>query len=205
MEISIKHSASIYELIEKWNQFKPILYLTDIKQTHRQWNKNGLITYDIQGIVIGKTGYGKSTTLNKIIGKNVFETSAINSTTLDMQCVDWLIDPYYNYYFSIADLPGIGQNNNVDKKHLEWYKRILGKSDFIIYILRADTRDYSYDIKTLEDLNIDENKLIFGLNFCDKIEPINRSISKNITMEQKENIKKKLKLFQNYLISKTLV
>ncbi len=192
MEISIKHSAHIYELIEKWNEINNIRCYKDIKKEHRKWNKNGTTTYDLQCVILGKTGYGKSTLLNKIIGKDVFETSAIDSTTLKMQCADWLIDSCNNYYFSIADFPGIGQNSKIDEKYLEWYKQMLEKSDCILYLLRADTREYSIDINTINNLEMDKSKLILGLNFCDKIEPITRSITSGLTEKQLVNLEGKI-------------
>ncbi len=197
MEISIKHSAHIYELIEKWSAINNIRYFKNIKKDHRKWNKNGVTSYDIQCVIMGKTGYGKSTLLNKIIGKNVFETSAINSTTLKMQCADWLIDSTNNFYFSIADLPGIGQNNKVDEVYLQLYKEILEKSDCVIYLLRADSREYSIDEKAIAELKIDKKKLILGLNFSDKIEPINRNINIGLTEKQQQNLDNKVEVISN--------
>jgi len=204
VEISIKHSAHINELIEKWSAINNIRYYKNIKRDHRKWNKGGITTYDIQCVILGKTGYGKSTLINKIIGKNVFETSAVNSTTLQMQCADWLLDSINNYYFSIADLPGIGQNSKVDEVYLQWYKEILEKSDCVIYLLRADTREYAIDEKAISDLKIDKNKLILGLNFCDKIEPINRNININLTEKQQQNLNKKVEVISNiFKVSKS--
>ena len=87
---------------------------------------------------------------------------------------------------------------------LKTYKEILEKSDCVIYLLRADTREYAIDEKAISDLKIDKNKLILGLNFCDKIEPINRNININLTEKQQQNLNKKVEVISNiFKVSKS--
>lgn len=197
MKVSIKYQSHFSELVQNWKQFKNLEVIPNIKQEHRKWDREGSTSYDLQCIIMGKTGYGKSTLLNKIVGKNIFETSSISSTTLQMQCADYLMNQNENIYFSLVDLPGIGQSTKDDEKYMDWYRKIVRKTDCFIYLLRADTREYTIDLEALKELNINKNKLIFGMNFCDKIEPINRSYDNNLTEKQLENLNNKIDSISN--------
>ena len=74
---------------------------------------------------IGKTGYGKSTTLNKLVGSNVFETSDVSVCTKDLYNSMYRISPHIPSFFVISDLPGIGESNYADNHYYDWYKEML--------------------------------------------------------------------------------
>jgi predicted GTPase len=156
---------------------------------------NGKDCYCIQSIFIGKTGYGKSTTLNKICSQEFFKTDDINSCTKTLFSAEYRFHARKNYYFSLCDLPGIGESINSDKAYLGYYSEMLKKSHCVIYVMRADQRDYSKDLEILKPMlgsKLHKNKIMLAVNFIDKIEPVSRSSPYKPSEEQLENIKKKL-------------
>lgn len=207
MNIEIIYQNNLKNLVNRWTSFNQIYDYKYIKKQHRIYEINNLNFYHLQCIFIGKTGYGKSSTLNSIIGEDIFETSDIFSTTRKIQSADWVIFENKNWYFSIADLPGIGENESIDKKYFILYSSILKKSDCYVYLLRADQRDFSLDFQIMEKLKIKKRKLILGLNFIDKIEPLSREYPFYPNEKQFKNIKskvydisKKFKILENRII-----
>lgn len=171
-----------------------LLWYPNFKKEHRSWDRNGILTYDLQCAFLGKTGYGKSTTINSLIGKNVFKTSDTSPATKSIQSAEWLINKEKNIYFSIADLPGIGESAKNDIKYGKLYDAILEKSDLIVYLLRADMRDYKIDVPIIEKLINSKKKFVIGMNCIDKIEPINRSVPFRISRVQQKNFTEKRKI-----------
>ena len=170
-----------------------------IDETYRNyWNMNDTDAYCVQVMFIGKTGYGKSTTLNKICGKKIFETDDIDSCTKKIYSAEYKINRTQNYYLSLCDLPGIGESDDIDKEYIKLYSNMLDKSACVVYLLRCDTRDLALDINIIESL-LKENgklseKLVIGLNFADEIKP-KPGISTFPFIpnsEQMENLKRKV-------------
>lgn len=130
--VHINYEAEIDEWIKKYPCFS---YLKNIKfpqdDNHRwttndsHWNYVDKTTYELQVMFIGKTGYGKSTTLNKLVGSNVFETSDVSVCTKDLYNSMYRISPHIPSFFVISDLPGIGESNYADNHYYDWYKEML--------------------------------------------------------------------------------
>jgi len=76
-------------------------------------------------IFIGQTGYGKSSLINKLIDKNIFETSDYESCTKTLQSAVFFLHHKMKhekvaYHLSFVDLPGIGENDKSDEQYLQW-------------------------------------------------------------------------------------
>lgn len=152
-------------------------------------------------IFIGKTGYGKSTTLNKITNTNIFETNDNLSCTKQLYCIEYKLPNKPNHYFALGDLPGICESLEEDKKYIQWYKEFIDKTHIVVYLFRADQRDFAWDeglFKKLFDTPEKRKKLIYGINFIDKIEPINRNYPFKPSKKQEENIEKKVDDISNF-------
>jgi len=174
------------------------IYITDKDSFQWNWKDSGKTLYLIQVMFIGKTGYGKSTTLNKICRAGLFESDDISGCTRQLQTAMYRIKKKFPLYLSFCDFPGIGESADLDKKYLEWYSGMLGKSRCIVYLLRADQRDYSVDLRILEEMGVLYSqdmlkKTIFAVNFADKIEPLNRAYPFVPDPEQLRNLDKKIK------------
>jgi predicted GTPase len=104
----------------------------------------------------------------------------------------------------LADLPGIGENPQLDAEYIELYRAALEKAHAVIYFMRADQRDYSIDEWVFGELfqqRAARAKVIVALNAIDKVEPLNRRQPVEISADQWNNvglriagISKKLKL-----------
>lgn len=186
-----KYQGHIDEMSKKYPSFKKAhdFKVKKIPETAWYEKNNGYVTHHLLVTFIGKTGYGKSTTINKFFGKDIMETSAVKACTRECQSIDFKI--YDNVYFSFGDMPGIGEDQSKDLDYIKMYKDFLNFSSSVIYILRADMRDYSVDLAAYQKLFSMSKSLarvIFAVNFCDKIEPINRANNFAPTAEQEKNI-----------------
>lgn len=148
-------------------------------------------------IFIGQTGYGKSSLINKLIKKEVFETSDYQSCTKILQAAEFFLHHKMKheklaYNLSFVDLPGIGESDKADEQYLQWYKDYIEESAVVVYLFRADKRDHTQDEfffnHVLDKKKV--NRLICVLSQADKIEPINRS--SELSAIQKENLDKKM-------------
>lgn len=201
LTVHIKHSAEIDELINRFDCFKFLKGMFIPETESNVWNMNNThwnlceqkIT-QLQVIFIGKTGYGKSTTLNQLVGKSVFATDNIKSCTKDLYSAIYRLNNDDYSMLSLSDLPGIGEGVDADNNYYDWYRAMLKKSDCVVYVLRADQRDFSIDEKLFYELFHKEeqkNKVILAINFADSIEPINRK-SFELTDIQIKNLKSKM-------------
>lgn len=198
--VHIQHEAEISELIERFNSFSYLKYVSVPTDSVHMWHTNSdhwgykdKVTYEYQIMFIGKTGYGKSTTLNKIVGKDVFDTSDVSVCTKDLYCSMYRINSKVPSFLSISDLPGIGESNYADNHYYDWYKEMLSYSEIVVYLLRADQRDFAVDEVLFNNLFSDDDKrskVIIALNYSDKIEPINRK--GGLTHEQINSLNRKI-------------
>jgi small GTP-binding protein len=147
-------------------------------------------------IFIGQTGYGKSSLINKLIKKDIFKTSDYQSCTKILQSANFFLHHKMKhenlaYQLNFVDLPGIGENDKADEQYLQWYKDYIKVAAVIIYLFRADKRDYTQDEFFFDNV-FDKNKashLIYVISQADKIEPLSRGIE--LSDAQKENLEKK--------------
>jgi hypothetical protein len=187
--------GSIDDLLAHRPEFFRFKHSSIIQVEEFKWHNESTQLPEWQAVIsfFGKSGYGKSSTINAFFGRPILETSDITACTTRCDCVDYRISPSYSLSFS--DYPGIGENNYKDREYLEMYKDFLASSSIVVYVLRADMRDYSIDeqaFETVFPLDAHKRRVIFALNCCDKIEPITRNNSTIPSSEQMKNIKEKL-------------
>lgn len=144
------------------------------------WTRRKSSSDDLCVIAIGKTGYGKSTTLNALLGEPAFETSDTRGCTRTMQSVEYrFAASTAEHYLSFSDLPGIGESPELDAKYFPLYRKALAAANVVLYFVRADQRDYSIDQRAFAELienSGTRNKVILVVNAIDKIDPMNRSV-----------------------------
>lgn len=172
--ITIKKALPLHELVAHQPGFAPLQHIRVTPLPHRMWQRGQRSTCDLQVAVLGKTGYGKSSLVNALVGKQVMETSAVAACTRHGQSVEYTMAK--NQYFSIADFPGIGESAEEDAVYRPLYDEMLQRSDLLVYVLRADQRDWAIDEAMLATiLPTHRDKTLLVLNACDKVEPIQRS------------------------------
>lgn len=205
LTMNLKHTSQIDSLIQRFPCFSGLKnkqlweydedalkgffdgYREDVpKDTRYRWDVPQMSFFDYQeqvsvlpAMFIGKTGYGKSSLLNYIIGKSVFPIDDIKVCTREIDAALFRLGANPLYYLALCDLPGVGENEQADKLYMDWYSEMIECSPSVIYVLRADQRDFSIDERAFERLfqsEDDLNKVIVALNCADKIEPINRGV-----------------------------
>lgn len=189
------HQGKINEITARYPQFSKIKNASVISP-HLQWRdtSTGNLSHHMQVAFFGKSGYGKSSTVNSFFGESVLETSDIDACTRRCESLDFELAR--GSYLSLADFPGIGESEYRDKEYLQMYGEFLSLSTVVVYVLRADQRDLAIDefaYKTVFKNAHDKEKVIFALNCCDKIEPISRIHSLEPSPEQHKNISIKIK------------
>ena len=188
--------GAINDLVVRQPALKKFKNSSIRKDSKFKWSNttSGLTEWHAVVSFFGKSGYGKSSTINAFFGDSILKTSDIAACTSRCDCLDFKISD--DYFLSFSDFPGIGEGEYKDKEYLEMYKNFLEKSNVVVYVLRADMRDYAIDehaFQTVFPNDRDKKKIVFAVNCCDKIEPVSRIYSKNPSLEQIININKKVK------------
>ncbi|WIH24990.1 GTPase family protein [Photobacterium damselae] len=190
LESELKELAPDFHFLENTSPFESAFKNWYYKYDHALGYKN---SKKLNVIFIGQTGYGKSSLINKLIDKDVFETSDYQSCTKTLQSANFFLNhskknEYISYVLSFVDLPGIGENDKEDEKYLQWYKDYINEASVIVYLFRADKRDHTQDEFFFRNIFDDhlKNNLVCVISQADKIEPINRSY--DLSDAQKQNL-----------------
>lgn len=190
-----KHKGHISEISKRYNIFSRLSNSRLASSTNREWREtqSGVQSNELLVAFFGKTGYGKSSTVNTLFGNSIMETSDVSACTRVCNSLDFELSP--GHYLSIGDFPGIGENEYRDIEYLTMYKNFMQHATVVVYVIRADTRDYSIDesaYKTLFQQAYERKKVILAINCCDKIEPISRIEQEEPTAEQMHGIHEKI-------------
>ena len=144
--------------------------------------------------VIGQAGVGKSTTINSLFN---LQEKVSHTTTGTTEASENTILLPEGGQLSIIDLPGLGEDIELDKKYKEIYRAVLPSADVVLYVLQADMRALKMDQEILRDIvqNVMgdlKNRLVVGLNQVDKIGPGNWNEKFNRpSPEQEDNIQRR--------------
>lgn len=208
LTLHIKDKQSIDALIQRFRSFRSLKNATvweydangdNLCQHERfRWIYNREQIVLLQAMFIGKTGYGKSSLINSIIGRDVFRIDEIKSCTKELDTALYYLGQDRKYYLSLSDLPGVGESQEADMQYQNWYKKMIHHSSCIVYVFRADQRDFSIDEDMFAKLfymkELRKN-IVIALNFADKIEPINRT--GKISEAQRKALENKIKIIRN--------
>lgn len=177
MNIEVQHEGTLSELESRFAVFGRLRQAHIEPHAHRHWKRNpGGESHDLQVAVLGKSGYGKSSLVNALVGGDFLRTSDVAACTRTAQCVDYRIRT--GNHLSFADLPGLGESAARDEEYLPLYGRMLAKTDLTLYVLRADSRDLTIDERAFARLFPSASqraRMILVLIACDKAAPLQRS------------------------------
>lgn len=120
--------------------------------------------------IFGETGAGKSTLCNAMLGQEVMRVSDITAVTKTSQRV---LLRYKNYELELIDCPGIGESIEEDERIKTLYNPLFEEVNFIIWVLRADVRNYSCDQRFIEHIKemdlSNHKKFLIVLNMVDRL------------------------------------
>ena len=194
----IKHyqyRGQLSELSRRFSAFKRLTQPDNSTGWHSWVDRNtSKTTYDKMVFFVGKTGFGKSSTVNAITGRTHMKTSEVEACTRQCQTLEYKVSG--SHFLSVADLPGVGESLSRDQEYRSMYRNFLRFASVVVYLVRVDSRDFSVDQAVLEQLINDipglERRLIIAVGQCDKAEPINRQASSEPTMAQWRTIQAKV-------------
>jgi small GTP-binding protein len=140
--------------------------------------------------VVGVSGVGKSSTINALF-KTDLPTSDTVRCTIDFEHVDLEVeakieDHKHKARLRVIDAPGLGEDIRNDPDYLRRYKTHLGECDVILWVMAARNRAIALDQSYLQELIEFKDKMIFGLNQVDLIEPRDWNIGINLPSTEQE-------------------
>lgn len=127
---------------------------------------------------MGVSGVGKSSTINAM-----FKTSLPVSHTVACTKEFWALKldlkmtqgPAQGRGINLVvhDAPGLGEDLANDAQYLSMYREKLPDCDIILWILTARNRAVALDQHYLTQLEEFQDRIVFGLNQVDLVEPMN--------------------------------
>lgn len=195
MQVTVRHEGALLELARHFPAFNRLrsAHIAPLQQRYWRRNAGASHSHDLQVVFFGKSGYGKSSMVNALTGLESMATSDVAACTRKAQSAEYVIRP--GNYLSLADLPGLGESQQRDQEYLELYRQILDKADVVVYMVRADCRDYAIDqnafVRLFSSAN-QQRKVILAINGCDKVEPLQRQYSNSLSREQLQSIESKI-------------
>ncbi|MBU8900997.1 50S ribosome-binding GTPase [Corallococcus sp. M34] len=139
--------------------------------------------------LIGETGVGKSTTINALFnaGRPVSHTEACTKADAEVRYTG------SKGAIDVVDMPGIGEDVEADKAHLDTYRRVLPTVDVILWVLKADNRAMTNIQHVLRELVVEKaiepRHIVIGLNQVDLVQPGAWNTTINMpSLEQEESI-----------------
>ncbi len=96
--------------------------------------------------VIGKSGVGKTTTINNLFNAEM-KTSPTTVGTTEAQVKEFTLSTGGS--LTVVDLPGYGRSEAEDREYEKIYQELIPSCDLVFLVLQADTRDFSDDIEMI--------------------------------------------------------
>lgn len=138
--------------------------------------------------LIGKTGVGKSSTINSLfnisLGVSHSESCTQKATPTRFSNGKGEIIIY--------DMPGLGEDEEKDEEHKLEYKRILPQCDVVLWIMNvADREMSSQQIYIREIMTYLEGRLVICANKADMVHPENWNTMFNVPSDEQNDILEK--------------
>jgi hypothetical protein len=146
--------------------------------------------------VIGVSGVGKSSTINTLF-RSALPTSETVACTKEFWNVDVGLElsaerldevapsvasklTGSTVHLRVVDAPGLGEDSRRDDGYLALYEENLPRCDVILWVLTARNRAVALDQQYLERLRAFGDKIVFGINQSDLVDPLDWDTSLNI-------------------------
>lgn len=140
--------------------------------------------------IIGKTGVGKSSTINSLFGTNL----SFSHTEACTQEATEIVLTNEKGEIIVLDMPGLGEDIERDKVHRKTYRKELPDCDIVLWILNIDDREMSYQQTQLKQIQkYCSSRLVICANKADKMHPNDWLDDCNLPSEQQvENLEKRI-------------
>lgn len=144
--------------------------------------------------LIGVSGVGKSSTINAMFKTNL-AVSHVVACTKEFETKDLEVTMKQGsgkgqrVQLRVIDAPGLGEDINLDPKYLKMYRENLPHCDVVLWILTARNRAIALDQMYIKELAEFTDKMVFGINQIDLIEPRDWNEKLKLpSLEQEKNL-----------------
>lgn len=143
-------------------------------------------------IVIGVSGVGKSSVINRIfkstlpVSHTVACTREFMSTDLSLQMTNG-VAAGIELSLRVIDCPGLGEDISKDPEYLDHYLKHLQEADITLFVSAARNRAVALEQKYLYVLKEAGYNMVFGLSQVDLVEPLNWNERLNLPSKEQAN------------------
>jgi len=144
--------------------------------------------------VVGVSGVGKSSTINTMfrtglpISHTVACTKEFRAIPMSVAVTDGP-GSGSSTKLVIHDAPGLGEDTRRDADYLAMYQKNLPECDIILWVMTARNRAIALDQQYLKQLMVFQERIVFGINQVDLVEPRNWNPRLPIpSVEQEANV-----------------
>lgn len=137
--------------------------------------------------VIGKSGVGKTSTINALFGFHG-KVSHVNAGTTSIE--DYIYETERGR-LRVTDMPGLGEDIETEDRYREMYARTLQQCEVALFVLRADSRDMR-DVQLIfrdlikASMPDAANRIVIGINQVDLAHPGDWIVDANLPSRQQE-------------------
>lgn len=159
--------------------------------------------------LIGVSGVGKSSTINAMF-RTRLATSDTTACTKAFEAIDLSL-PVVNgqakhqvVSLRVIDAPGLGESVFKDTEYLAEYDANLGQCDIILWVMSARNRAVALDQYYLQQLQPYHDRMVFGINQADIVEPMDWRENFNVPSGQQEQNLKEIQADRRAKISEII-
>jgi predicted GTPase len=143
--------------------------------------------------VIGTSGTGKSSTVNAMFNTSLPVSNVVACTKV-FRDVNLELRLKHGQaagqraVLRIVDAPGLGEDASRDSSYLEMYQQHLPRCDAILWVMAARNRGVALDQQYLRALWEFQDRIVFGINQIDLVEPLDWMPINLPSRQQEDNI-----------------
>lgn len=155
----------------------------------------------------GGSGYGKSSTINALLGTKAMHVSHVDAGTKSMQSVDVKLRTGSDHLLSFVDMPGISESQSADLGYAPMYEWMASRASAILYFVKADERTLAHHQRTFERYFKSESvrrRVILVMSAADLAEPI-QPYAQELSASQRDYLARRERQVRETLLNGTTI